>query len=108
MSTPEENKALVRRYFAEAWNGRNLNVVDEVFAPTFLNHGFVKDPPPGPAGTRRAIEMARVGFPDGRIEVHEVFGEGDRVAVRFTIGGTHTGDFMGIPATGKRASTDTI
>lgn len=101
MSTLEENKAVVPRYFAEAWNERNIQLVDEIFAPDFLNHGFVRDPVPGPEGTRQAVQMALAGFPDFHIGVEDLLADGDKVIVRFTSQGTHQGVFMGVPATHK-------
>jgi predicted ester cyclase len=48
------------------------------------------------------VEVLRAGFPDVRIDVEDIFGEGDRVAIRNTIRGTHLGEFQGIAATGRR------
>lgn len=99
MST-EQNKALVRRGFEEGINGRNLRVFDEVMAPTYVNHNMPA-PAPGAEGFKQVISMFLSAFPDFRVTVEEVIAEGDKVATHGTWGGTHKGDFMGIPATGK-------
>ena len=55
---------------------------------------------------RQGIDVALAAFPDLRAEVKDCFGAGDRVAVRLVFHGTHTGEFLGIPATGRTVSYD--
>jgi steroid delta-isomerase-like uncharacterized protein len=99
MST-EQNKTLIRRGFEEGINGRNLDYFTQAIAPTYVNHNMpVSDP--GPEGFKQVIAMFVNAFPDMQITVEDVIGEGDKVATRGTWRGTHQGDFMGIPATGK-------
>ena len=98
----EDNKALVRRWI-EGWNrGKELEVTDEVYDANYILH----DPGnPGLAGLRElkgALIMYRTAFPDFHITIEELIAEGDKVIVRYTDRGTHKGDFMGIPPTGKR------
>ncbi len=105
MST-EENKAIVRRYWEEAWNKGNLAVVDELVAADFDGHPQPSDPDfgRGPEGVKRLVGMYRAAFPDVQMTIEDMLAERDRVLVRWTGRGTHTGELMGIPATGKSAT----
>ncbi len=98
----EENKALVRRFYEEVLNNGNFDVVDELSAADFVDH----NPPPGVGagleGVKQAIGMYRSAFPDLKIEVEEQVAEGNLVVSRLSGSGTHTGEFMGIPPTGRR------
>jgi steroid delta-isomerase-like uncharacterized protein len=101
----EENKAVVRRFIEEAWNNGNLEVVDELISPDHVDHDPARaDAPQGPAAMRAFIEMYRTAFPDTRIEFSEMIAEGDLVAGPWRATGTHQGELMGIPATGKSIS----
>lgn len=108
MSTSEEeNKAQYRRTFEEAFNQGNLAIVDDLVAPDFLNH----EVPPGmnnrgPDSTRQAITMLRTAFPDLHVTIKELVAEGDTVAGRVTMSGTHLGPFQGIPPTGRTFQQD--
>jgi len=99
-STREANKALMRRFIEEVWNKGNLAVADELFHP---EHTSPSAPtlPPGPAGTKMIATAFRNAFPDFHMEITHIAAEDDRVAARFVETGTHTGEFFGIPATGK-------
>src|SRR5207253_250665 len=86
----EENKALVRRYFEEAWNKGDLAVVDEVYAPTYTVHPTPPDRKPGRDGEKEFIRQARAEWPDVRFTIEEQVAEGDKVVTRWTVRGTHT------------------
>lgn len=103
----EENKAIVQRY-SEALNQRNLDVLDEIFAPEFIDHAASPDQPPGPEGLKQFFAMMDSGFPDFHATVEDMLAEGDKVAFRFTFHGTHQGEFMGIPPTGKQVTMQGI
>jgi steroid delta-isomerase-like uncharacterized protein len=96
----EQNKALVRRGFEEGMNQHNLNVFDELLAPNYVNHNMPA-PAPGPEGFRQVVSMFLTAFPDFHVTLEDVIADGDKVATRGTWRGTHQGEFMGIPATGK-------
>jgi steroid delta-isomerase-like uncharacterized protein len=96
----DQNKALIHRLFEEGINKGNLGVVDEVIAPNYVNHDLPA-PAPGAEGFKQIIAMFRTAFPDLHITDEDVIAEGDKVAKRGEWRGTHQGDFMGIPATGK-------
>jgi predicted ester cyclase len=99
MST-EQNKTNVRRIFEEGINQRNFAALDELVAPNYVNRSF-PGPVPGPEGIKAVVGMFLAGFPDMHIVVEDVVAEGDMVCTRGYFTGTHTGDFQGIPATGK-------
>ncbi|MFN2464770.1 MAG: ester cyclase [Candidatus Dormibacteria bacterium] len=96
------NKALVRRYYDEAFNGCRPEVVEELAVEDYVEH----DPFPG-MGNGRADLTNRVrgilaAFSPLFFTIEDVVAEGDRVVVRWSQVGTHSGDFMGIPATGRQ------
>jgi steroid delta-isomerase-like uncharacterized protein len=99
--TEEENKASFRRYLEEAWNQRNLEVVDEIF-DRYISHqpdGSVLER--GPEDVRRFVGEFRSAFPDLRLIIGEQIAEGDKVVSRGTIRGTHLREFRGMAPTGK-------
>src|SRR6266498_499570 len=101
MST-EENKALTRRLFEEGFNQNNPSVFDEFITPDFVNYDAPPGIPRGPAGFRQLIAMYRTGFPDMHMTIEEELADGDSVIHRGYVTGTHTGEFQGIPHTGKQ------
>lgn len=98
----QDNKAIVQRYYAEVLNGRKVDLLDELAVEDYVEH----DPFPG-QGNGRSDLRARAELILGAFEpydftVEDVIGEGDKVVVRWTATGAHTGSFMGIPPTGNR------
>ncbi len=104
----EENKALVCRLYDEVFAKWNLGVVDELIGSEFVGHEMPPGTPRGPVGFKQFYASLRVAFPDLRYTVDDVIAEGDRVVVRWTWQCTHQGDFMGVAATGKRATVPGI
>jgi steroid delta-isomerase-like uncharacterized protein len=105
MST-EENKAIVRRVNDEVWSEGHLDVIDELIADDFV--ATVVGAPEqirGPQGFREFVGLYRKAFPDLRITIDEQFAEGETVVTRWTAIGTNEGELMGMPATGKQATT---
>lgn len=101
MSTVE-NKGIMRRYFEEGWNGGNLAVLDEIVAADYVNHNpFVPGLPAGPEGLKPILAGFRAAFPDLHFDIVGQVAEGDKVVTRWMMRGTHQGEFMGIPATGR-------
>jgi steroid delta-isomerase-like uncharacterized protein len=100
-----ENKALVRRFYEEAWGRGELDVIDEAFAGDYVRHDLrPTNPVPGPEGMRQITSGFRAAFPDLRFEVEFVVAEGDFVAARWTASGTHTGPWGDVEPTGRRAT----
>ena len=103
MSTTE-NKALVRRLFAAIDSG-DLAVFDDIFAPEIpLDGNRVFGNQAGPEGMKHHSGAVKNAIPDLKHTVHDMIAEGDIVAVRWTLTGTHKGAFRGIAPTGKWVS----
>ena len=98
----ERNKALARRFTEDLWGAHNAGLVDELLSSDFVNH----DPFPGTSGDRegerQAIAIHSAALSDTRATVDDQIGEGEKVAIRWTFSATHTGEFLGIPPTGKK------
>ena len=99
----EENKAIALRLI-EVFNGRQLELLEDVLHPEFRGRGISAFPPGGPEvgpGARRKLyEMFYQAIPDERAEVLNVVAEGDKVVLVDRFGGTHRGEFLGRPGTG--------
>ncbi len=100
----EENKALVRRYVEEVVNQRNLDLLDEIFAPDFVQYGAEPDQVSGVEDLKQFFAMLRSEFPDFQGTIEDLFTAGDKVVLRFTFRGTHQGEFMGIAPTDKQVT----
>lgn len=107
MST-EDNKALDRRGFEEVWNQGNLAVIDELSAENVVTHNPPGPPMQGTEAFKQFIQMYRSAFPDTQMTVEDQIAEGDKVVTRWTARGTHQGELMGIPATGKQVTVTGI
>ena len=104
-SDPEANKAIALR-LAEVFNGRRLDLLEDVLHPEFRERGLSAFPPVGPEvgpGARRKLyEMFYQAMPDARPEALDVIAEGDKVVIVDRFGGTHRGEFFGRRDTGDR------
>jgi steroid delta-isomerase-like uncharacterized protein len=96
----EENKNIVRRY-QEIYNSNDLNSLGEVLAEDVRTPKIMPGLAPGLEGSRQVHAKTLIGMPDWHTEIDDLIAEGDKVVARITMTGTHTGDFWGIPATGK-------
>jgi steroid delta-isomerase-like uncharacterized protein len=103
----EKNKAVVRSV-VETYNAGTLEEARAHYASGFVNH----DPSDPEArdldGLMKGWAAVQQGFPDGRIQIEDMIAQGDKVAKRWSFRGTHTADYMGIPATGKVLTTSAI
>jgi steroid delta-isomerase-like uncharacterized protein len=104
----EANKALMRRQLEEVFNKHNPGAVDEFFAPDYVNHNAPPGLPGGRDGLKAFAAMYFSAFPDLKVTSDFQLAEGDKVVMRWTATGTHTGELMGIPATGKQIKTTGI
>ena len=98
----ETNKASVQRFMDEVINAGNMPVADEVLGAEFFDHTAYPGVPPSRAGRKMTLGMFRAAFPDLHITTNEMIAEGDMLAIRHTICGTHQHEFMDIPPTGRR------
>ena len=92
MSTAAINKALVKTLYEDCINGRDLDRLEALIAPDFVGARGER----GPREFRATIEAVLTGFPGVRFEVHDLIGEADRVAARWTFRAVHGGRFAGI------------
>ena len=99
-----DSPALVRRMFDEVINGGNLDLIDELFDADYVDHGPLGDMT-GVAAFKQMVAQWRAAVPDVHCEVDHLVGDGDLVAWVVNTTGTHTGDDLGIPATGKSFAT---
>ena len=104
----EENKTVIRRLIEEVYNDNNLDVLYELVAQDMANHSAVPEHQHGIEGFKHVNRWVRAGFSDAHYEIEDMIAEGDMVACRITVSGTHDGDFQGTPPTGKRFSVDHV
>lgn len=97
----EANKAIVRRFIGEYQNRRQLETALELLADDFVDRSPIGNFAADKAGVMRMHEMLFSAFSDFTAEIHDQIAEDDRVATRKTFRGKHTGEFMGVPATGR-------
>ena len=98
----EANKDIVRRFIDEIWNAGEVDSIDQFIAADHIDH----DPAQvgssgGRTGARDFIVTYRTAFPDAHITIDELIAEGDLVVSRWHATGTHQGELMGIPGSGK-------
>ncbi len=106
MST-EANKNIVRRY-RDIHNRDALDELDAIVAQDLVSHSLLPGLPPGLAGGKVAHQALASSFADTQTTTQDLVAEGDKVVERYTATGTHTGPFMGMPATGKPFSIESI
>jgi steroid delta-isomerase-like uncharacterized protein len=105
----DQNKALVRRFIDELFNHGNTSAADEILAPDFVEREQLPPGiPKGREGVKVLATILRSAFPDLKATIEDTIAEGDKVVIRMTWSGTHKGEFMGVPATGKRVSIGVI
>jgi predicted ester cyclase len=103
----EKNKDLIRGGF-EAFNIGKPYSGDKFFAVDGIDHMAPPGSPPGFAFMKQLNNMVLAAFPDVHVTVEDLIAEGDKVVCRITVSGTHKGEFMGMPPTGKRFTIQEI
>ena len=106
----ETNKTVSRRFFEEVFAKGKLNVLDEIITKDHVNSGpgSLPELPTGPEGAKQLVTVYRNAFPDIRFTIDEQIAEGDKVVTRWSADGTHKGELVGIPATGKTSTVTGI
>jgi len=100
----ENNKAIARR-FIQVWGDGNLDVVDELAAPSLVvRYPTIPQVIQGSRAFRHVLAGFRSAFPDSALRVEEEIAEGEKVVIRWSFSGTHKGSLLGVPATGKRVT----
>ncbi len=101
----EENKAVVQRVYEQIFNQGNLDQIEELISPDMVDH---ETPPPGMEGLedievlRQFVKVSHDALPDLQFTVEDMIAEGEKVAARYTMRGTHQAEFMGVAPTGNR------
>jgi len=105
----DQNKDLAKRFYDEVVNTGDVDRVPDFCTEDFVDH---EEGPPGTPdgieGVKAFVQMFHAGFPDLQATVEDVLGEGDRIVARVRFTGTHEGEFMGVPPSGKRIDVETI
>lgn len=104
----DTHKAAVRRLISEAQENGKLEVVDELFADDFVDHTPLPGLPANRDGVKMLFAGMRAAFPDLHIRIDEQVADGEKVVTRKTFLGTHRGDFIGIPGTGRPLAFEVI
>lgn len=102
--TPGEDaqtKAIVGRLYDELWSGGALELADELIDADYLGHASGRPLARGPVGLAELAGQWRAAVPDLKFQVHAQHAEGGHCVTRLTAVGTHEGDWLGLPATGK-------
>jgi steroid delta-isomerase-like uncharacterized protein len=101
----ESNKKLIQRYYQEVLTRGNLEVVDEIYADIIKIGGEMSL---SREQFKTYAQVARGAFPDQIVNIQDQIAEGDKVVTRWTAKGTHQGDFLGLPPTGKQVTIKAI
>ena len=100
----ENNKAVARR-FVQVWGDGNLDVLDELAAPSLVvRYPTIPQVIQGSRAFRHVLAGFRSAFPDSALRVEEEIAEGEKVVIRWSFSGTHKGNLLGVPATGKKVT----
>ena len=101
----EQNKSIARRFYEEVINGRSEAALIEIMSAGFVDHGAPPSQLGGLESFKQFLQMLVTAFPDLHVTVDDAIAEDDKVAVRLTVRGTHSGMLMGnIAPTGKQAT----
>lgn len=100
--TVEQNKQVVIKFNKEFFEKGNTDIVKEAFAENFVNHSAPPNSPTDVGPMVKFVMGLHHGFSDISVQILDIFGEGNQICVRKTITATHTGEFMGKAATGKK------
>ena len=98
----EKNKAVIMRYDEEVWKKRNWDVADEIVASDYVRHTAGQPDLQGREALKQHITEIYTAWPDFDFTAEIMVAEGDKVAVRYRITGTHQGTAWGIPPTGNK------
>jgi len=107
-TSTEELKAIARRYIDDLWSKGNLAVADEIIAADFVDHSPHPGETPDREGIKQGVTAFQTGFSDYQFVIEDMIAEGDRIAIRQTFRGIHTGEFAGASPTGKEITMTCI
>lgn len=101
-------KDLTRRTWEEMLPAADIGALEQVIDPDCVNHDTAPGVPQGFDGVRQTVMWLHAAFSEQRYEVHHVVGEGDTVVIHATMHARHTGDFLGIPPTGREVALRSV
>jgi len=101
LDTSTANKTLARRVLEEIFPANDVKALRQVISDDFVNHEAPAGTPPGVGAITMFMNLLDEAFSDQRWDIHDVLSEGDKVVIRCTHAGVHTGDYFGLPATGR-------
>jgi predicted ester cyclase len=107
LMTPERNRSTILRFFGEVMGAGDLNLLDELAVEDYEDHVALPGQGPGRDGLKRRVARIRAAF-HLRHRLHDVIVDSDQVAVRWTLSGVHSGEFLGLPPTGKPVEFDGV
>lgn len=103
-----DNSTILRRFFEELFNDQNLAVADEIVAADYVNHNAAPGETPGREGLKQFVTYLHSANTGMHFVIEDQIAEDEKVVTRWTATATHTGEFAGIPATGKAFSFKAI
>jgi steroid delta-isomerase-like uncharacterized protein len=98
----DDNKEVIRAYVETIFNHKQVDRADELVASDYVDHASPPGQAPGLEGAKKKWAMYLAGIPDLRVTIEELVAEGDKVGVRRSYAGTHRGELLGVPPTGKQ------
>src|SRR4051812_44188636 len=101
-TTPDENKALVLRYWDEVWKVGGEDAINELLAPDEVHHWGIGDDTTDAQAYGKRLNLFLTAFPDINFAIDVIAAAGDHVATRYTATGTQTGEWQGVAPTGNR------
>src|ERR1700742_4482125 len=96
----DAHRSTVQRFW-QAFNDRDLPLLDDLFAEDYVNHAALPGTPAGPGGQAQLMERLWSAFPDARFEIEHLATDGDTVICVGTMSGTHEGELFGVPGSGR-------
>ena len=102
----QQNKAAITRLFKEGWVGPNIAIMNEILAPDVVDHGAIPGMPDGRDGYIGTLQFFNSVFTDWTIDIQRQAADGDLVSTHLMLTSKHTGDGLGMPATGKTISIE--
>jgi steroid delta-isomerase-like uncharacterized protein len=103
--SPSENKEIVlRKWYQELWDRWNIGVADDLFSSDYALHLSGVDAALNRDAAKQVVAMFSVAFPDLKHTVDEIIAEGETIAARWTVRGTHRGEYQGIAPTGRNVT----
>ena len=100
----EQNKTAARHFIEKGLNQRDLSALDEYFSSNLTDHALPPGLPAGLEGRKMFASALLAAFPDLHVHLEDMIADGEKLVTRYTVHGTHNGDLMGIPPTGKQVS----